>query len=139
MDKTTILTTVEKLLNKPDQTFILSTLTSDGYPDSRLMGNICEKSIEEVYFTCQTGSRKTIEIAQNAKCSVYFTCDTVTVWLYGEATVTTDADVRKKIWNDRMLRIYSAGVDSPNLTVIRFVPAKLRYREQMSGYIELDL
>lgn len=139
LDKINILSTVQTLLNNPSQTFVLSTVTADGYPDSRLMGNICDKSLQEVVFTCQTGTRKTEEIAANAKSSVYFFTDAVSIWLYGEATVTRDEEVRKRIWNDRMLRIYSNGVDSPNLTVILFVPGRIRYREGRNDYVEFDL
>ena len=140
MEKDAAISLIEKLMTNPEQTFILSTLTDDGYPDSRLMGNICQKSINEVYFTCQTGSRKTDELLNNPKSSVYFTVDNATtVWLYGDASVTREEGVRKKIWNDRMLRIYSDGVDSPRLTVIRFVPKKIRIREKMSAYVEFDL
>ncbi|HEY5466951.1 MAG TPA: pyridoxamine 5'-phosphate oxidase family protein [Clostridia bacterium] len=134
-----ILSKVESMLNAPEQTFVLSTLTEDGYPDAGLMGNICDKSLTEIYFTCQVGTRKTDEILKNPKSSVYFTADAVTVWLYGDATVTTEETVRRKIWNSRVLRIYPEGVDSPRLAVIRFVPGKLRFREKSVGYIEFDL
>lgn len=126
-------------MNNPEQIFVLSTLTKDGYPDSRLMGNICDKTIETVYFTCKTGTRKIDEIAQNPKASLYFTLKDTTVWLYGTASITRDKDIREKIWNDRMLRIYSEGVDSPRLTVIIFKTKKIRYRENNGGYCEFDL
>jgi general stress protein 26 len=101
---------------------------------------LCDKkTIKEIYFTCQTGSRKTDEMVKNSKSSVYFTSDLVTVWLYGDASVTRDEGVRKKIWNDNMLRIYTEGVDSPRLTIIRFVPKKIRIGEGMGGYGEFDL
>lgn len=139
MDKENALSKIEELLKKPEQTFVLSTLTDDGYPDSRIMGNICDKSIHEVYFTCRTGTRKTNEITKNPRASVYFTSDTITVWLYGDSSVTRDEGERKKIWNDKVLQLYSEGVDSPRLTVIRFVPKKVRILEKMSTYIEFDL
>lgn len=139
MDKEYILSTVEKLLNNPEQLFILSTLTSEGYPDARLMGNICIKTIEEIYFTCQTGSRKIDELIENSKSSVHFTSDAVTVWLYGNATVTREESERRKIWNDKVLSIYHEGVDSPRLTVIQFVPKKIRFRKKTDSYVEFDL
>lgn len=139
MDKNEILSTVERLMNDPKQTFVLSTLTRDGYPDSRLMGNICEKTIREVYFTCRAGTRKIEEMVEDPKASVYFTSGPVTVWLYGTASATKDANARRKIWNDRMLSIYSEGVDSPQLTVICFLPQRIRFREKAGEYIEFEL
>jgi general stress protein 26 len=139
MNKEAAVSLAEKLMKNPDQNFVLSTLTTDGYPDSRLMGNICDKSVKEIYFTCRKGTRKIEEIEKNAKASVYFTSGDITVWIYGDATVTRDEAERKKIWNDRMLRIYSAGVDSPELTVIRFLPKKLRICERPRGYDEFEL
>ena len=139
MEKETVLAAAQKLLDDPSQLFILSTLTEDGYPDSRLMGNICEKTLKEVYFTCRTGTRKINQIKQNAMASVYFNKDNETVWLYGKATVTTEESIRRKIWNDRMLSIYPNGAESPNLVVIRFVPEKLRYRKNPEDYLELKL
>ena len=138
-DKDTIIAIIEKQFKHPEQQFVLSTMTADGFPDARLMGNICQKSMQEVYFTCQTGSRKTEEILHNSKSSVYFTFDGTTVWLYGHATVTRDESERSKIWNDRMLHIYKEGVDSPRLTVIKIVPTKIRFRAKTTNYIEIDL
>lgn len=139
MDKHEILSTVERMLNDSDQLFVLSTLTQDGYPDSRIMGNLCDKSIHEIYFTCPTGTRKIDELAENPKASVYFNSGAVTVWLYGTATTTRDADARKKIWNDRVQSIYPEGVDSPRLNVVLFLPQKIRFRERTGEYIEFEL
>lgn len=139
MNKDEIIAIIEKQFKDPDQTFVLSTLSLDGYPDSRLMGNICDKKINEVYFTCQTGSRKIDEIAGNQKSSVYFTFGPNTAWLYGDCITTRDQNERKKIWNDRMLRIYKNGPDSPNMTVIKFTAKKIRFRTDGLDYIEFDL
>jgi general stress protein 26 len=139
LNKNEILSAIEKLLNDPEQNFVLSTLTADGYPDSRLMGNICDKSLQEIWFSCQTGTRKTDKIAANLKSSVYFTSDSITVWLYGEASVTRDEAIRHRVWNERMLRIYPNGADSPNLTIILFVPKKVRFRERPGDYLEFEL
>jgi general stress protein 26 len=139
MNKDAAVAIAEKLMKNPDQTFVLSTMTGDGFPDSRLMGNICGKTIKEIYFTCHTGTRKTDELVENPKSSVYFTAEEITVWVYGEATVTRDESERKKVWNERMLPIYPEGVDSPALTVIRFVPKRLRISEKYRGYDEFEL
>ncbi|NLZ92511.1 MAG: pyridoxamine 5'-phosphate oxidase family protein [Firmicutes bacterium] len=139
LDKEGIIALIEERLKEPKQQFVLSTLTADGYPDSRLMGNICDKTIDEVYFTCQTGSRKLEELDSNAKASVYFTFSGTTVWLYGNASYTRDEAIRKKIWNDRMLRIYPEGVDSPRLTVIKFETRKVRFSQKRNEYIEFEL
>ena len=139
MDKESIIKLIEERFKEPKQQFVLSTLTVDGYPDSRLMGNVCDKTIDEVYFTCQTGSRKLEELQNDAKASVYFTFAGTTVWLYGNASFTRDEAVRKKIWNERLLRIYPEGIDSPRLTVIRFATKKVRFSNKRNEYIEFDL
>ncbi len=138
MDKTEILHEIDTLMENPEQLFVLSTLTADGYPDSRIMGNICNKTVDEMFFTCQTGTRKIEELQHNEKASVYFTSGGVTVWMYGTATTTRDEETRKRIWDDRMLQIYE-GPESPRLTVIELKLKRLRYRKGRDTYIEFDL
>lgn len=139
MTKEDAIAAIEARFSDDGQQFILATLTDDGYPDARIMGNICEKTMQEVYFTCRAGTRKIGELIKNPKSSVYFTKDGQTFWLYGEASVTKDESVRRHIWNDRMLPIYSEGPDSPLLTVIRFIPKKVRCLSRTDGYTEFSL
>ncbi len=139
MEKSDILALAQRMLDDPKQTFILGTLTEDGYPDARLMGNICGKTLSEVYFTCPTGTRKIDELSGNPKSCLYFTSGEGTVWLYGEATATRDPAVRERVWDERMRGIYPEGPESPRLVIIRFVPERLRYRDRTSGYAEFDL
>ncbi len=134
-----IMTFIETQLNDPKQTFILSTLTADGYPDSRIMGNICDKSLDEVYFTCKKGTRKIEELAHNTRASVYFTFGEKTAWLYGEAVCTQDEKVRMQLWNDRMLPIYPNGAGSPELTIIKFTTKRIRFRSGRSDYVEFEV
>ena len=138
MNQTEILHEIDTLMENPEQIFILSTLTADGYPDSRLMGNICRKTAGEMIFTCQTGTRKIEELQHNEKASVYFTSGDVTVWMYGTAAATRDEETRKRIWDDRMFRVYE-GPDSPRLTVIVLRTKRIRYRKGKDAYIEFDL
>ena len=139
MDREALLCEMENRLKDPEQMFILSTLTSDGYPDARLMGNICGKTAREVFFTCRAGTRKIGEIAENPRSCVYFTCGDETFWLYGESSASAQRELRHGIWNERMRPVYPGGADSPDLTVIRFVPKKVRYRGKTGGYAEFSL
>lgn len=139
MERDIILAKVDRLLKNPEQIFILSTLNDNGYPDARLMGNICGKTIHELYFSSRARTHKVGQIVQSSKSSVYFNAGNIIVWLYGDAFVTADESIRKRVWNNRMLLFYPDGVNSPELRIIRFVPQKIRYCENIGEYIEFDL
>lgn len=131
---------MQRSFDDPEQLFILSTLAADGYPDARLMGNICAKTLRCVYFTCRAGTRKIGEIGRDPRACVTFASGSGTFWLYGDAGTTTAPEVRRQIWDERMRSIYPQGPDSPNLTVVRFIPKRARVLEAPgSDYLEFDL
>ncbi|MCR4434848.1 MAG: pyridoxamine 5'-phosphate oxidase family protein [Clostridiales bacterium] len=127
MEKLQAIAKAEELISKV-RTLVLATQGLDGYPSARIMMNAGNKSINPVYFTCQTGSRKTQEIQKNNKASVYYVAEdnSVNVWLEGEAEVTRDKALREKLWQDYSPHVYPEGVDDPRYTVVVFTPRRLR-------------
>ncbi|NLM21926.1 MAG: pyridoxamine 5'-phosphate oxidase family protein [Peptococcaceae bacterium] len=130
MEKAQAIAIAEDMLQRVS-TLVLATIGENGFPSARTMRkNAMNKSLETIYFTTQTGSRKTKELAKNNKVSVHYyesgekghTC----VFLEGEAQVTRDKSVREKLWTERSLRVYPEGVDDPRYTVIIVKPQKLR-------------
>ena len=116
----------------------LSTVGSDGFPQTRAMANLRNeaeyphlvklfKGYEEdflVYFATGAGSDKMKHIKANPKGSVYF-CDAKemrTVLLAGSIEVVTDLELRKAIWQDRWTEHFPGGVDDPEYVAISLKP-----------------
>jgi general stress protein 26 len=130
MEKEQAIAVAEGMLQRVP-TLVLATIGENGFPDARTMRkNAMNKTLDTIYFTTQTGSRKTAELAKNSKVCVHYyesgekgnTC----ICLEGEAEVTRDKSVREKLWTEASLRVYPEGVDDPRFTVIIVKPRKLR-------------
>lgn len=141
MEKNEAIAKAEDLL-KQVKTIVLATQSEDGYPSPRIMmKNDKNTSVNTVYITTQTGSRKTKELEANSKTAVYYVAEdnSMNVWLTGEAIVTRDKEIREKLWTDYSPRVYPGGVDDPKYTVIVFTPKKLRVRTPGKEIFEYEL
>ena len=130
MEKAQAIATAEEILQRVS-TLVLATIGENGFPNARTMRkHAMNKSLETIYFTTETGSRKTKELTNNNKVCVHY-YETgekghMCIFLEGEALVTRDKSVREKLWTETSLRRYPQGVDDPNYTVIIEKPQKLR-------------
>jgi general stress protein 26 len=116
----------------------LSTVDSDGYPQTRAMVNLRNKQqyqdLEDIfaadeddfliYMTTDTASGKFKQIQANPKASVYF-CDPKEIkglLLVGEIEVVTDKDIKRKLWRDDWKIYYPSGPDGPEYTILALRP-----------------
>ncbi len=125
-------------LMKVAEAAYLSTIDSDGFPQTRVMGNLRNKEqcrIAEELFTGHdedlliymlTGhsSDKMQQIRANSKVSVYF-CNSAefhTLLLVGNAEEINDLDLKKRIWQDEWKIHWPGGPEDPGLIMLKLLP-----------------
>ena len=116
----------------------LSTIDSNGFPQTRVMGNLRNTEqypdLKEVfsghdedfliYLTTSASSDKMTQIKANPKVSVYF-CkpdDLRSLMLAGTIEIVNDTELEKQIWQDGWENYYPGGADDPGYTILRLSP-----------------
>ena len=134
-------------LMKVAEAAYLSTIDSDGFPQTRVMGNlrnaeqnpglieIFSEHSEDflIYLPTSASSAKIEQIRANPKVSVYF-CNPSEIsglMLAGSVEIVSDSSLKKQIWQDGWEVYWPDGVDGPEFTVLRLLPdfAKGWYKE----------
>ena len=134
----------------------LSTVDTEGYPQTRAMVNLRNRQqfpgltgvVAEdeddlaVYMTTDTASGKFQQIKANPKASVYF-CDPKEfrgLLLIGQIEVVTDKAIKHKLWQDAWKVHYPGGPDGPEYNIIRLRPVMARcWFAPMPGPVEFTL
>jgi pyridoxamine 5'-phosphate oxidase len=125
----------------------LSTLSGDGFPHTRMMGNLrnvqenpgCAKFLEPdkkdfvVYFVTGNSSIKMQQIRVNPRICAYF-CnpkEIQTLMLAGKVDELEDMEFKKKLWQDGWEIHWPGGPEDPEFIVLQLKPtfAKGWYRE----------
>ncbi len=131
-----------------------STVDGDGFPQTRVMGNLRNKEqcqiAEElfaghdedflIYMLTGHSSDKMQQIRANSKVCVYF-CNSAefhTLLLVGNAEEIDDPDLKKRIWQDEWKIHWPGGAEDPEFIILKLLPewAKGWYKE---GPFEFDL
>ncbi|MDR4504629.1 MAG: pyridoxamine 5'-phosphate oxidase family protein [Candidatus Scalindua sp.] len=89
----------------------------------------------EIWFVSHRSSPKEEQIHQckNA-CIVSFNSEISTdIRLFGTFTVYDDMETKKYIWKDELALYFKGGLSDPELTVLKFTPEKLEYRDMRKG------
>lgn len=130
----------------------LSTVSSDGFPHTRIMSNlrnkkeysglveIFEQHKEDflVYMVTSSSSIKMKQIRANPKVSVYLSVSSSVpsefqcLMLSGEIKEVADKQFKKQLWKDGWEMFWPGGVDDPEFTVLMLMPAFARggYKEK---------
>ncbi|MHC4641357.1 MAG: pyridoxamine 5'-phosphate oxidase family protein [Planctomycetota bacterium] len=135
-----------KLMETADAAY-LSTISDDGYPHTRMMGNLrneqqCKVAKELfaghdedflIYMLTGHSSDKMRQIRANSKVSVYF-CNAAefhTLLLTGNAEEIDDPDLKKRIWQDEWKIHWPGGPEDPEFIMLKLLPewAKGWYKE----------
>ena len=117
----------------------LSTIDENGFPQTRSMLNL--RNTEQfanlvkmyeghkddflVFLTTGNASSKIQQIKANTKVSVYF-CkpnEFLGLMLGGKIEIVTDTAIKKSLWQDGWEMYYPSGVDGPEYTILRLLPA----------------
>lgn len=138
------------LMEKVDVLY-LSTIDINGFPHIRLMSNLRDKKqhpklarmFEQhkedflIYMVTSGSSVKMRQIRANPKVSVFFSVytevpsDFQCLMLCGEIEEVSDRQLKKQLWQAGWEIFWKGGVDDPEYTVLRLMPAFARggYKE----------
>ena len=149
------------LMEKVDVVY-LSTIDSDGFPHTRIMSNLRDKKqhgnlagmFEQhkedflLYVITSSSSVKMQQIRANPKVSVFLAVytdvpsDFQCLMLCGEIEEVSDQQLKKQLWQAGWEIFWKGGVDDPEYTVLRLMPAFARggYKEspfefELGGYL----
>lgn len=120
----------------------LSTLDSDGFPDTRAMLNLRNTTQYRelqpffsqhqedllVYFSTNTSSEKLRQIQKNPRASVYF-CKPKQfqgVMLSGPIEIITNAEIKKALWQEGWTMYYPGGLEDPDYAVLCLTPVTVK-------------
>ncbi len=120
----------------------LTTLTADGYPETRAILNLRNPSLYPgqaelfaahrddllVYVTTNTSSEKIRQIERSWHGCVYY-CHPKEfrgVALVGDLAIVRDSAVRHALWNEGWTIYYPGGVDDPDNAVVSLRPRWVR-------------
>jgi general stress protein 26 len=148
------------LMEKVDVVY-LSTVDINGFPHTRIMSNLRDKKqhpnlakmFEQhkedflIYMVTSSSSVKMQQIRANPKVSVYLgvytevPSDFQCLMLGGEIEEVSDQQLKKQLWQSGWEIFWQGGVDDPEYTVLRLMPAFARggYKEspfefELSGH-----
>ena len=120
-------------LYKKVNTFMLSCVSSDGYPVTKaVVPSKYRESLKELYFCTNTSSNFVAEIIKNPKSNVYFYSRKI-IWfkgclLKGNMEVVTDMSVKEKYWQSIFKNAYpQKSFTDPDFCVLRFIPTSGRF------------
>ena len=135
-----------KLMAATDGAY-LSTIDDNGFPQTRIMGNLRNQGqcriAEElfdghdedfmIYMITGHSSDKMKEIRSNEKVSVYY-CDPAefhTLLLTGTAEEVPDMDLKKRIWQDEWKMHWPGGAEDPEFVLLKMLPERAKgwYKE----------
>ena len=125
----------------------LSTISEDGFPHTRMMGNLrnrkqCKVAKElfaghdedfMIYMLTGSSSPKMKQIRANPKVSVYYgnAAEFHTIMFVGKTEELDDKDLKKKIWQDEWKIHWPGGAEDPEFVLLKLLPdfAKGWYKE----------
>lgn len=135
-----------KLMETADVMY-LNTISEDGFPHTRMMGNLRNKEQNPglvdlfkqhsedflIYMVTSKSSVKMQQIRANSKVSVYF-CNAGEfhgLMLVGNTKEITEKDFKEKLWQDGWEIFWPGGAGDPEFTVLELLPhfAKGWYKE----------
>ena len=89
----------------------------------------------KIWFVAHKSSPKIAQIDKNSSvCIVSFNEETARdIRLFGKMEILVDMETKKYVWNDRLEPYFPGGINDPELTVLKFTPERLEYRDMKAG------
>lgn len=141
MDAKEIRRTSIELLEYADAAYV-TTVDADGYPQTRCMFNLRNKSEFPglagtfrdhaddlmLLFSTNTSSEKITQIKGNSAVCVYYCTphEFHGLMLAGNIEIVDDPGLRAELWQDGWERYYPKGPNDPDHTVLRLYPRKVK-------------
>lgn len=106
----------------------------DDKPSRRIM-EIQKVDDLKIWFVSHKSFPKMEQIDKNnSACIISFNNETFRdVRLSGTIEVFEDMETKKYIWKEELDAYFQDGINDPELTVLKFIPERLEYRDMKSG------
>ncbi len=107
----------------------------DNIPSCRIMELQKVEDDLKIWFVAHKSSPKMEQINKSSNaCIVSFNCETFTdIRLFGKFEVYVDIETKKWIWKDELAPYFEGGINDPELTILKFVPERLEFRDMKTG------
>jgi general stress protein 26 len=107
----------------------------DNKPSCRIMEIQKVEDDLKIWFVAHHSSPKMEHINKNSNaCIVSFNYETSRdIRLFGKFEVYADMETKKCVWKDELATYFQGGINDPELTVLKFLPERIEFRDMKSG------
>ena len=125
---------IKELVEEAQTCFFCTSPSSEG-SHARPMSVQQIDEAGNIWFLSANDSYKNEELAANPLVDLYFQGSTHSDFLHlkGSATVSTDRDKIKELWEPVLATWFTEGVDDPRITVIKVEPSEGYYWDNKHG------
>jgi general stress protein 26 len=135
MNQTELLNLSLELMNKANLVY-LSTVTSEGYPETRGLLNLknqnqfpritdllkADESNLVTYLTTNTSSNKMTDMTENSKICLYYCEGNHGLMLKGDVEIVTDKSLKSALYHDAWKVFFPLGTEDPDYTILKLKP-----------------
>ncbi len=109
----------------------------DNKPSCRIMEIQKVEDDLKIWFVSHKSSPKVEHVNKNNNaCIVSFNSETFRdVRLFGKLEAFEDMETKKCVWKDELAQYFQGGINDPELTVLKFSPERIEFRDMKSGGI----
>jgi general stress protein 26 len=128
---------IKELVDKAESCFFCTSASTSESSGARPM-NVRKVDDEgNLWFLSASDSHKNEELAQDPSVKLYFqgSAHSDFLQLNGHATITTDREKIKELWEPMIQTWFTEGVNDPRITAIKFVPAEGYYWDTKHGNV----
>jgi len=107
----------------------------DNKPSCRIMEIQKVEDDLKIWFAAHKSSPKIAQINKTSNvCIVSFNDETARdIRLFGKIEVLIDMEAKKYVWKEELEPYFQGGINDPELTVLKFIPERLEYRDMKAG------
>ena len=127
---------------KRQKTAIISSVDSEGFPNTKAMLSPRKIDGNDFYFSTNTSSLKVAQYNADEKACVYFykrgLFSYMGVMLVGTMQVLTEQSIKDEIWQAGDTMFYKEGKTDPDYCILKFSALKCRvYKDLKTDWIDL--
>lgn len=127
---------------KKQKTAIISSVDSEGFPNTKAMLSPQKMDGNDFYFSTNTSSLKVAQYNEDEKACIYFykrgLFSYMGVMLIGTMQVLTDQNIKDEIWRVGDTMFYKKGKTDPDYCILKFSALKCRvYKDLKTAWVDL--
>ncbi len=127
---------------KKQKTAIISSVDSEGFPNTKAMLSPQKMDGNNFYFSTNTSSLKVAQYNEDEKACIYFykrgLFSYMGVMLIGTMQVLTDQNIKDEIWRVGDTMFYKKGKTDPDYCILKFSALKCRvYKDLKTAWVDL--